>query len=114
MFDGELLPSMVEVQHCAVHKSPFKLPVRFRSSSHNSLNRDGTVARQYQVLIETENGKVLYDTGLIQFPSRAIKMARQRLSPMCLHHTLSDSFHGNAMKCKGNFARSSATVQMQI
>ena len=81
VFDGELLPSLVEVQHCAMHKSSFKWPVMFRSFSHNSLSRDGTVARQYQVLIETQNGKALYDTGLVKFPSRAIKMARQRLSP---------------------------------
>ena len=78
--NGELIPSLVEVQHCAVHKSSFKAPVRLRSFSHNSLSLDGPVTHEYQVLIEKQNGKVLYDTGLVKFPSRAITMVRQRLA----------------------------------
>jgi hypothetical protein len=63
-----------------MHKSRFTQPVRFRSVSHNTQSPHGTVHRKYEVSIEKQDGKVLYDSGFHKFANGAIHAAKRQIS----------------------------------
>ena len=61
------------------HKSAFKQVVHYRSILHHTQSPRGTVHRKYEVSIEKQNGKVLYDSGFHKFANGAIHAAKRQI-----------------------------------